>query len=62
MSVKRICVSEEAYNKLKTEVAKDSSLIGRGIVGYMDRLLLGKFTTDGSGGNRWESQRKRKRV
>ena len=41
-------MSDEAYNFVK-EKSKDIKYRGRGLVGVLDDLLLGEFTTIGSG-------------
>lgn len=41
-------VSEDAYNFIKTK-SLDPKYKGRGLVGVLDDMLLGHFTTVGSG-------------
>lgn len=42
-------VSEEAFAVLKKKAAEDPAYKGRGLVGVVDDLVLGRFTTIGSG-------------
>lgn len=44
----KIKVSRTAYLKLKSLAAQDE-FRGRGLVGVVDKLVLGDFTTSGSG-------------
>lgn len=44
----RVMVSKAAYQKMK-ELANDPKYYGRGIVGVVDDMFLGEFTTQGSG-------------
>lgn len=44
----KIKVSRAAYERLKSLAATDE-FHGRGIVGVVDKLVLGEFTTCGSG-------------
>lgn len=44
----KIKVSKKAYLKLK-EIAKQDKYRGRGLTGAFDDLVLGEFTTSGSG-------------
>lgn len=44
----KIKVSHTAYLKIK-ELAATDEFRGRGIVGVVDKLVLGEFTTSGSG-------------
>lgn len=44
----KIKVSHKAYLKLKS-MAGNETYHGRGIVGVVDELVLGEFTTPGSG-------------
>lgn len=41
-------MSDKAYKRVKT-MAKQPKYKGRGVVGVMDDLVLGEFTTIGSG-------------
>lgn len=45
---KQINVSVEAYEKIK-ELSRQDSFKARGITGVVDKLVLGRFTTSGSG-------------
>lgn len=47
-SHQKIKVSKVAYERIK-ELAKADEYRGRGIVGVVDKLVLGEFTTSGSG-------------
>lgn len=44
----KIKVSKTAYRKLK-DIAKREEYRGRGIIGAFDDIILGRFTTSGSG-------------
>lgn len=44
----KIKISKSAYLKLK-EMAKQDKYHGRGLIGVLDDILLGDFTTCGSG-------------
>lgn len=44
----KIKVSKEAYLKLK-QMAKKDKYRGRGLIGAFDDVILGRFTTSGSG-------------
>lgn len=44
----RVMVSKAAYQKMK-ELAESPKYHGRGIVGVVDDVFLGEFTTQGSG-------------
>ena len=44
----KIKVSKEAYLKLK-KMAKQDKYRGRGLIGAFDVVILGRFTTSGSG-------------
>lgn len=44
----KIKVSKKAYLKLK-EIAKQDKYRGRGLIGALDDIMLGDFTTCGSG-------------
>lgn len=44
----KIKVSKEAYLKLK-KMAKQDKYRGRGLIGAFDDVILGRFTTSGSG-------------
>lgn len=44
----KIKVSKAAYLKLK-EIAKQDKYHGRGLIGALDDIILGDFTTCGSG-------------
>lgn len=44
----KIKVSKKAYLKLK-EMAKQDKYKGRGLIGAFDDIMLGRFTTSGSG-------------
>ena len=48
MKRKQINVSTEAYDKIK-ELSRADNYRGRGITGVVDMLILGYFTTNGSG-------------
>lgn len=54
----KIKVSKEAYLKLK-ELAKKDKYRGRGLIGAFDDIILGRFTTSGSG--RYEKNLKKVR-
>lgn len=45
---KQVRISTPAYEKLR-EISKDEKYRTRGITGVVDDLVLGKFTTPGSG-------------
>lgn len=45
----KIKVSVPAYKRLKAIAKSDEKYKGRGIVGVLDYIFLGKFTTSGSG-------------
>lgn len=47
-SYQKIKVSHTAYRKIK-ELAASDKYRGRGIVGVVDEIVLGEFTTCGSG-------------
>lgn len=47
-SQKQIKVSERAYAVLKA-TAKNEEYKGRGVIGVVDKILFGEFTTKGSG-------------
>ena len=53
----KIKVSKEAYFRLK-EMAKQDKYRGRGLIGAFDDVILGRFTTSGSG--RYEKNLKKK--
>lgn len=44
----RVAISDEAYAKLR-ELAKQPEFHTKGAVGVLDKMLLGRFTTVGSG-------------
>lgn len=44
----KIKVTKKAYLRLK-EIAKQDKYRGRGLIGAFDDLILGEFTTSGSG-------------
>lgn len=44
----RVMVSKAAYQRMK-ELANEAKYHGRGIVGVVDDVFLGEFTTQGSG-------------
>lgn len=44
----KIKISKQAYLFLK-EKSKQDKYRGRGLIGVVDELTLGRFTTDGSG-------------
>lgn len=44
----RVAISDEAYARLR-ELARKPEFHGKGAVGVLDQLLLGRFTTVGSG-------------
>ena len=54
----KIKVSKAAYLKLK-EIAKQDKYRGRGLIGALDDIMLGDFTTCGSG-NYYENRAKTK--
>lgn len=53
----KIKVSKTAYLKLK-ELAKQDKYHGRGLIGAFDDVLLGRFTTSGSGKYEKNQQKK----
>ena len=44
----RVAISDKAYKRLR-EMTEQPEFHGRGGVGVLDKLLLGEFTTEGSG-------------
>lgn len=44
----RVAISDRAYARLR-EMAQEPEFHGKGGVGVLDKLLLGEFTTEGSG-------------
>lgn len=44
----RVAISDEAYTELR-RLARLPEYHGKGGVGVLDKLLLGRFTTEGSG-------------
>lgn len=53
----KIKVSRAAYERIKAMAAADDYR-GRGIVGVIDKLVLGEFTTGGSGRPRSKQDKK----
>lgn len=48
LDYQRVMVSKAAYQKMK-QLADSPKYHGRGIVGVVDDVFLGEFTTQGSG-------------
>lgn len=46
---KQVKVSERAFHMLKTMAKTSDEFKGRGVIGVVDKLLFGEFTTEGSG-------------
>lgn len=53
----KIKVSKEAYFELK-KLAKKDKYHGRGLIGAFDDIILGRFTTSGSG--KYEKNQRKK--
>lgn len=50
-NTKQIYISKDAYDRIKAmiKITNDKELTKRGIVGFIDKTVLGRYTTDGVG-------------